>query len=192
MNNRTCDFPECEKKHQAKGLCVGHYTQLLKGKPLTPIGNRPILDRFWEKVEKTDTCWNWTAAINVYGYGAFGTEGRKIVRAHRFSYELHHGPVGSEMHIDHMCHNRRCVNTDHLRPVSPKQNQENRNGPRVDSSSGVRGVYHDKARGKWSAEVRHDRKKIFVGRFDTVEEAEAAAVAKRNELFTHNDRDRAA
>ena len=31
---------------------------------------------------------------------------------------------------------------------------------------------------------------IWVGVFDTPEEAQAAVVAKRNELFTHNDMDR--
>jgi hypothetical protein len=38
--------------------------------------------------------------------------------------------------------------------------------------------------------VKHDGKRIYLNRFDTTPEAEAAVIAKRNELFTHNDLDR--
>ena len=42
----------------------------------------------------------------------------------------------------------------------------------------------------YRAVVGHNGKLHHVGYFDTVEEASAAAEAKRIELFTHNDRDR--
>lgn len=32
-----CSFPDCGKPNRSKGLCGGHYAQLLKGKPLTPL-----------------------------------------------------------------------------------------------------------------------------------------------------------
>jgi hypothetical protein len=38
--------------------------------------------------------------------------------------------------------------------------------------------------------VGHQNGCIFVGYFLDLAEAEAAVIAKRNELFTHNDRDR--
>jgi len=49
-----------------------------------------------------------------------------------------------------------------------------------------------KTRGKWRAEVTHHGRKFHVGLFASIDEAEAAVIAKRNELFTHNAADRAA
>lgn len=89
--------------------------------------------RFWAKVEKTDTCWLWTACLYPSGYGQFSMAGR-MVRAHRVSYELHVGPIPTGLQIDHTCHNdsgclggftcphRRCVNPAHLEPVTQTEN----------------------------------------------------------------------
>jgi len=76
--------------------------------------------RFWEKVEKTDSCWNWIAATNN-GYGIFKLNG-KSVRSHRFSYELYKGKIPKGLTIDHLCRNRKCVNSEHLEAVTQKVN----------------------------------------------------------------------
>ena len=34
---KTCAYPECGKKHYAKGYCPGHYGQLREGRPLAPL-----------------------------------------------------------------------------------------------------------------------------------------------------------
>lgn len=192
MNNSICNFEGCAKKRVSKGLCSGHYTQLRAGKDLTPIGKKSALDRFWSKVDKNGAngCWVWTAATMWKGYGAFGATSKNIVRAHRFSYELHNGPIGPGMHVDHTCHNRKCVNPDHLRQVTPKQNQENRQGASVRSKSGVRSVTWDRDRGAWEVSVNHNGKTVHAGRFASIAAAEAAAIDLRNSLFTHNDSDR--
>lgn len=56
--------------------------------------------------------------------------------------------------------------------------------------SGVRGVYRD--RGKWVAQVKHEGRAVHVGRFDRIEDAEAAVVARRNELFSNSLADQGA
>jgi hypothetical protein len=94
-----------------------------------------------------------------------------------------------ELDHRHTCP-KNCVNPDHLRPVTHKQNHENRAGPQRNGHSGVRGVTWNKKNQAWQAQVKHHQKTHYAGIFDTVEEAEAAVIAKRNELFTHNDRDR--
>lgn len=74
---------------------------------------------FWENVEPTGFCWNWTGYQRDYarGYGSFWFEGR-LVMAHRLAYEYLVGSVESSLDIDHLCRNPNCVNPDHLEPVS--------------------------------------------------------------------------
>lgn len=73
-----------------------------------------VIKRFWSRVQKTDTCWLWTAAKGKAGYGAIKVERRKLVSTHRFSYELHFGPIPEGMQVCHDCDVRNCVRPDHL------------------------------------------------------------------------------
>lgn len=69
---------------------------------------------------------------------------------------------------------------------------QNRQGANANSSSGIRGVYFRKDTGKWQVRLMHNGKNVIVGCFSNKEDAEAAAIAKRNEVFTHNALDREA
>jgi hypothetical protein len=152
---------------------------------------KTVEERFWAKVNKTDSCWEWTAAQFPGGYGSFFIEKKSHV-AHRVSYEMFFGPIPEGMEIDHTCHSRGCVNPGHLRLATHKQNSENRVGARSDNKTGVRGVHwHSKTR-RFRATVHHNKRVVHAGSFLTLEEAEAAVIAKRLELFTHNDADRRA
>lgn len=148
--------------------------------------------RFWSKVEKTDSCWLWTRSKNQYGYGTFSVGSDQRWLAHRYAWTVLVGQIPSGAELDHICHVHNCVNPEHLRPVTSKQNHENLNGAFVNSKTGIRGVSWDKGKGLWRAAVGHNHKQVHAGRFETIEDAEAAVIAKRNELFTHNDADRAA
>lgn len=147
---------------------------------------KTVEERFWSKVDKTGDCWIWTASCFPTGYGQFN-DGRPGVYAHRFSYTQAYGEIPKGMHIDHRCSTRNCVRPAHLRLTTPSQNGQHRRGANSNSLTGVRGVSWDKGRRKYQAHVKLKRKKYFAGRYDTIEEAEAAVIAKRQELFTHDD-----
>jgi hypothetical protein len=76
--------------------------------------------RFWEKVIRTPTCWNWRGGKGR-GYGMFWWRGRAVV-AHRLSYEALVGPIPDGRELDHLCRNRGCVNPEHLRVVDHRTN----------------------------------------------------------------------
>lgn len=149
---------------------------------------KTLEERFWAKVDKSGDCWIWKAAISD-GYGKFGW-GSTSRRAHRVSFEFTFGPIPDGLDIDHRCHSRACVNPEHLRAVTRKQNSEHLLGAHRDSMSGVRGVYWNASRKKWAAQVGHKGRTMYIGLYLTIEEAEAAVIAKRLELFTHNEIDK--
>lgn len=72
-------------------------------------------ESFHDKVmaDPNSGCWIWTGALNAQGYGVLGVYG-KVIRAHRFSWELVNGPIPRGLCALHKCDVRACVNPDHI------------------------------------------------------------------------------
>lgn len=82
-------------------------------------------DKFLSKVVKTPTgCWEWNGFINQDGYGMLSAKfnGKLTLSAHRYSYMIEKGEIPKGKQLDHLCRNRKCVNPDHLEPVTNYEN----------------------------------------------------------------------
>lgn len=77
----------------------------------------PIAERFWPRVNKTDSCWLWTGSKNNKGYGVIGRGGNNggMMYVHRLSFSIANpGANMAGMAVMHKCDMPPCVNPDHL------------------------------------------------------------------------------
>ena len=106
------------------------------------ITREKIINTFNSNIKvQDDGCIVWTKATNENGYGVMGIAFkdksgivyRNPVFVHRFAWALKHGmsalPIGSgserrgdRMVLNHICHNRVCVNTNHLEVILQSKN----------------------------------------------------------------------
>lgn len=80
------------------------------------------VENLWQRaIPDAKGCLVWTGAVTSKGYGWLRIGGRRCY-AHRAAYELKVGAIPAGLTIDHLCRNRRCINVDHLEPVSARTN----------------------------------------------------------------------
>ena len=149
----------------------------------------------WEWAYKTHIdpatgCWIWEGSRDLHRFRGGKPQPYGHYRgrpAHRVAWEDANGrPIPVGMLVDHSCHQTLCVNPDHLRLVTNKQNLENRAGLNLNNKSGYRGVFWHKKNNNWCAQICHQGKRIHVGSFMDVVAAAEAARAARAALFTHS------
>jgi hypothetical protein len=96
-------------------------------------------NRFWEKVEilEEHECWEWDAATQSSGYGAFAYTPNKTITAHRYSWAIHHNKgklPSADMHVMHLCDHKICVNPYHLQlGTAEENNKDGRDRGRIPS-----------------------------------------------------------
>lgn len=123
---KHCIVEGCTKpgrRAASNGFCEMHYYRFRRygSTDPGPRAHLPLSERFHRHVEKTDSCWIWTGALDGHGYGQTSANGRRLA-AHRVSFELSKGSIPEGMDIDHLCRNPRCVNPDHLEAVTRGEN----------------------------------------------------------------------
>lgn len=128
-------------------LCeCGQPAQVARGHHSPRRGS--MTERFWRKVQKTDSCWLWTGSKSrEHGTINRGPRGAGIMYAHRFSYELHFGAIPEGMSVCHRCDVPLCVNPAHLFLGTHTDNMQDmtkkrRNGLTVHPDSAPKGERH--------------------------------------------------
>lgn len=108
--------PRCECRTEGKivrGMCVKHYDRWVQA---TPKDQRPpaprTIRRFWDHVDKSGDCWQWTGPVNAKGYGVWSQPGFKGL-AHRYSLMQVIEPFAGAFACHH-CDNPSCVIPEHL------------------------------------------------------------------------------
>lgn len=107
--------------------------------------SQALATRFWNKVEITDllNCWRWTACTNQNGYGRINVN-RKMLLAHRVSYELYYGPIPKGKLVCHHCDVPSCVRPDHLFIGTQQDNMNDMLAKKRDTT--VKGEKHGRSK----------------------------------------------
>lgn len=129
---------------------------------------------------RSDRCGKQAGTVQSDGYVAIKIGGKRYY-AHRLAWFFVHGEWPSSQ-IDHRDRDRSNNAIENLRPATPSQNSAN-GSVRRHSIGQLKGVTPQ--HGRWKAQIVKDRKKTYLGMFDTAEAAHAAYMSAAQ--FMHGD-----
>lgn len=72
-------------------------------------------------------CWVWIGSKDKDGYGKVNarlSDGTKVYLAHRMTYMYFVGGIPPDKEVDHKCKNTSCINPNHLRLLTHRENVE--------------------------------------------------------------------
>ena len=154
--------------------------ELLDYNQLTGVFTWKVRAREWFKSEQGFKVFHTRYAGEVAGYVWTNTRGYQNMRLNLFGklYGLHRLAflyLGEELpeQVDHLNRDATDNRWSNLVASSAKDNNKNASMSR-NNKSGVTGVYWNKEKGKWKAQVRFDNRGKCLGYFTDLEEAAEA------------------
>lgn len=133
----------------------------------------PLTGIFINKIDRNPRALKGAVAgyTNTIGYTVIQINSRKM-HAHRLAWLYMTGewPLHEVDHINHIRSDNRFQN---LRQSTSSENKQNTTD-RINNTSGHRGVTWHKARQKWQAQISVMGKHLYLGTFDSVDDAAAA------------------
>lgn len=119
-----CSVSGCNGARRRLGFCHKHYYRYHRhGSTDATIIVGDDKRRLLNNCKKSDSgCWEWQKS-KYSGYGKTFIKG-KGKQAHRASWEIFVGDIPKGMQVNHKCHNRSCINPDHLYIGTQKENMK--------------------------------------------------------------------
>lgn len=74
------------------------------------------------RIDEATGCRVWQGSRFGGGYGQINAGPGRTKYAHRVAWEVARGPIPDGLVLDHLCRNRACINPDHLRPITNREN----------------------------------------------------------------------
>src|SRR5882762_10170598 len=118
---RTClhsEVGDCGPGRLRRGMCERHSRRVLA------TGTPEKRETGWRTmiVIQDDGCRRWDGSVTAAGYGSYTVGPAKTWVAHRYVYQEVKGEIPDGLDLDHLCRFKRCVNPDHLEPVTRSEN----------------------------------------------------------------------
>ena len=191
-NNSTCGDSECEYYRKLQSSCRRFYNKYDLSNDYG-IGYTNKGEKFYFDIEDYDKIKKYTWYKDARGY----------IRTNMYNYEtkqrdyqfLHCLIMGikpnTDTFVDHIGgidtinDNRKC----NLRIVNLSESCINQS-LRKDNTSGYKGINRRKSNGKWTVRIQTNYKRIYIGDYDTLEEAIIArekAESKYHSGYNYND-----
>lgn len=180
LSNKICSVEGCNDKHYAKGYCKKHYNQVRKNGRIserTRFDKNEIIiyDTYAEIILYDEECKEIARAL-------IDIEDIEKVKDIKWSFDRYvRSANNGSLHrfimcpddnlvVDHINHNTLDNRKSNLRICGIKENSINKK-KMSNNTSGYTGVYYKKDRNKWGARIVVNKKCIYLGYFNTKEEA---------------------
>ena len=200
---KKCSVKGCNGKHKAKGYCFKHYMQVrtygeIKERTRYDSNEIVLYDDYAEVILYDKNCEEVARALidledidKVKSYKwclshGYAFNKKNNITLHRFIMDC-----PEDMVVDHINHNRLDNRKCNLRICTQQQNCMNRKFM-SNNTSGCIGVSWDKSKNKWTSQIMLNNKYIYLGCYDTKEEAIKARKQAEIDLFgeyRNNDED---